>query len=502
MKEYKVFSAIHQLKEKGFRRGSVAKQLGINRRTVERYWDMPVEEYERQQTQICRERTLDKHHDQIVIWLSDFPTLSAAQVCDWLKEHYGEAFSERTVSRYVKKLREEYNLKKHPNPREYEAVPELPMGLQMQVDFGQKTMKNTDGGKTTVYAVGFVLAHSRRKYVELQSRPYTSVDLVRACRHCFRYMGGMPREMVFDQDSIICVSENAGDIIYTYEFQKFREECKMDIYLCRGADPESKGKIENVVKYVKGNFLENRFYVDDDILNSCCLDWLERTANTKIHGTTKRIPEEVFALEREYLRPLLQDTEEVKPVICRTVRKDNTILFDSNRYSVPLGTYSKQPEVSIEPRDGVLYISTTFGEPICEHRISNGRGVLVQNKNHQRDRVSKLDILQNELNETLKGRAETFLRAIRTDKSRYARDQFLIIRAMTAKYGNEAVLEAISFCETGRLYSANTVKDYLEHKIKLPELACPAVIPISNAKYHVTTQKRPIEAYVKAGERR
>lgn len=64
MKEYKVFSAIHQLKEKGFRRSSVAKQLGINRRTVERYWDMSVEEYERQQTQICRERTLDKHHDQ------------------------------------------------------------------------------------------------------------------------------------------------------------------------------------------------------------------------------------------------------------------------------------------------------------------------------------------------------------------------------------------------------------------------------------------------------
>jgi hypothetical protein len=29
MKEYKVFSAIHQLKEKGFRRSSVAKQLGI-----------------------------------------------------------------------------------------------------------------------------------------------------------------------------------------------------------------------------------------------------------------------------------------------------------------------------------------------------------------------------------------------------------------------------------------------------------------------------------------
>ncbi len=25
----------------------------------------------------------------------------------------------------------------------------------------------------------------------------------------------MPKEMIFDQDSIVCVSENAGDIIYT-----------------------------------------------------------------------------------------------------------------------------------------------------------------------------------------------------------------------------------------------------------------------------------------------
>ncbi len=44
-------------------------------------------------------------------------------------------------------------------------------------------------------------------------------------------MGGMPAEMVFDQDSIVCVSENAGDIIYTHEFEKFRQECKISIYM-------------------------------------------------------------------------------------------------------------------------------------------------------------------------------------------------------------------------------------------------------------------------------
>ena len=102
--------------------------------------------------------------------------------------------------------------------------------------------------------------------------------------NCFRYFGGMPREMVFDQDSIVCVSENAGDIVYTYEFEKFRQETKMNIYMCRGADPESKGKIENTVKYIKGNFLSNRLYVDDGILNGSCLEWLARTANAKVHA--------------------------------------------------------------------------------------------------------------------------------------------------------------------------------------------------------------------------
>lgn len=48
-----------------------------------------------------------------------------------------------------------------------------------------------------------------------------------------------------------------------------------------------------------------------------------------------------------------------RPVICRTVRKDNTIIYDSNRYSVPLGTYAAQPEVRIETLDSLMTILKT-----------------------------------------------------------------------------------------------------------------------------------------------
>ena len=226
---------------------------------------------------VCRMQYLDKYQAQIKGWLQEYPDMTAAQVCDWLKEHYREEISERTVSRYVKQLREEYGQKKREAPREYEAVPELPMGRQMQVDFGQKMMPNVDGGQTKVYVAAFVLSRSRYKYTQMQSRPFTSVDLVRICHDCFRYMGGMPAELVFDQDSIVCVSENAGDIIYTYEFEKFRQECKLSIRMCRRADPESKGKIENVVKYIKGNFLSHRLYTDDGILKRSSRGWKSET---------------------------------------------------------------------------------------------------------------------------------------------------------------------------------------------------------------------------------
>ncbi|NBI84413.1 helix-turn-helix domain-containing protein [Clostridiaceae bacterium] len=63
---------------------------------------MGVDEYERTAQKIVRIRSMDNHRDQIISWLWEYPTLTAAQVCDWLKEHYGENYAERTVSRYVK----------------------------------------------------------------------------------------------------------------------------------------------------------------------------------------------------------------------------------------------------------------------------------------------------------------------------------------------------------------------------------------------------------------
>jgi len=109
-----------------------------------------------------------------------------------------------------------------------------------------------------------------------------------------------------------------------------------------------------------------------------------------------------------------------------------------------------------------------------------------------------------DLDAQLGGRATEFLTAIRVDKSRYARDQFRMIQSLLDQYGTEAALQAIGFCQRSRLYSANTMRDYLEHQAALASQtqSVPTIpaIPVDDPKYHVTTQKRPLSAYVKVGE--
>lgn len=99
----------------------------------------------------------------------------------------------------------------------------------------------------------------------------------------------------------------------------------------------------------------------------------------------------------------------------------------------------------------------------------------------------------------LENKATTFLQTIRTEKSRYARDQFKLIQTLCDQYGLTDVLVAVAFCQYSKLYSANYVKDYLEHQADKQPEAPMLPIPVSNSKYHVTTQKRSLEVYAKAG---
>lgn len=171
------------------------------------------------------------------------------------------------------------------------------------MDFGQKKLRRGDGTEQKVYFMSMLLCRCRYKYIWFQKRPFTSETTVRACEKSFEYFRGIPREIIYDQDAVFLWDENIGDYIMTQVFSAYVGSRPFRPVFCRPADPESKGKVENCVKYVKQNFLTNRSYTDLETLQEQAEAWLKRTGNAMVHATTCKMPFDEWCLEcKELLR--------------------------------------------------------------------------------------------------------------------------------------------------------------------------------------------------------
>ena len=363
----------------------------------------------------------------------------------------------------MKSIREEYDIKKPETSRQYEAMDELPSGQQAQVDMGEISLETLSGRHKKVYCFGMVMTHSRYKFILWQERPFTTDTFVQAHIKAFAFFGGRPREMVYDQDKILAVSENNGDIIYTEGFQNYVNEVKFDIFLCHGADPESKGLIENVVKYAKHGFAEHRIFRDIGSFNADCIAWLKRTGNKKEHGTTKKIPAEVFTLEKEHLIPVSEYSFVVaaNDSIDYQVRKDNIVLYKGNRYRVPKGTYSPGKRVFMVVSDETVSITDTLtGEIYATHPLCHEKGKLIGQKRDDRDKSKSLQE-QECLIQQLFQKDELvspFLEHIHQAKPRYYRDQLGVIRKLFEEWDVELLIQGLHYCSEKELYSAGELK--------------------------------------------
>ena len=110
------------------------------------------------------------------------------------------------------------------------------MGQQAQVDMGEIKIETSTGRYRKVYCFAMVLSHSRYKFIWWQLNPFTTDTFITAHIKAFEFYGGRPREIVYDQDKILAVSENQGDIVYTVD-----ETGKLNEYL------ESQSLLENTL---------------------------------------------------------------------------------------------------------------------------------------------------------------------------------------------------------------------------------------------------------------
>jgi hypothetical protein len=464
---------IQDLSKSGYNKSQISRELSIDRGTVSKYLKMSKIEFDRNQIlNLTREKKLEIYYDQVENMLVECSDLSASQIGDRLRElnkDFGNV-SQRTIFSFVQYVRNKSNIPKETgSKREYEKVLELPYGLQGQCDFGSCWMQK-ESGKIKVYFMAIVLSRSRAKYTYYQSKPFTTLDAITAHKRAFAYFGGCPQEIWYDQDRVFAVDENLGDYKFTEEFKKYVAQEVFTPRFCKKADPESKGKIENVVKYIKGNFLKGRKYITIDLLQEQSDQWLARTGNGKVHEGTKLIPLEELKIERSYLKTPKNDFE--LPKINGTVyklRKDNTVCYKSNWYTVPTGTYKDDKSiVELKVEGGLLYIFNDSKDLITSHYISALKGKTITKSDHRRDKSTslneKLDFLKNKLDNDEK--CVEYLNKLRELKPRNIHDELQNMLRISREFSDRELKDGIHLAYGLEIYNSNDIRTIITNKIK------------------------------------
>ena len=462
-----MYYEIHKLQRLGFSAAKIARYLVLDARTVCKYLQMTEQEYELSLILLVeRNKVLSPYENFVKEKLNRFPDTSAAQIQDWLLEYHSDLpqVSSRTVYNFVMFVRQKYNIPCIQISREYFPVEELPYGEQAQVDFGEYNMRYVDGKRKKVKFFAMVLSRSRMKYLWFSENPFTAQSVSFAHENAFAFFGGIPKTIVYDQDRTMIVDENIGEIILTSVFKQYTRTRNFKLHFCRKSDPESKGKVENVVGYVKKNFLYNRVYFDIETLNTEAMAWLGRTANFLDHNATKKSPESEHIIEKEYLNPYTPLTIEHKEIKMYHVRKNNTIAYKSNFYTLPMGTYrGTGAQVVVKEKEDMVEVYNLGEQLICTHALSLGKGQTIANTNHRRDTSKSLNELMAEtvLYFTDEDSAKKYLQQIKEKFPRYTRDHLLVMLRILPEAQKAIADKTLDFCLKNTVFSANEFEHVL-----------------------------------------
>ena len=469
MKEWIVIHKIKSLYDNGngLTERQIATELGLSRNTVSKYLHLPETEMADQRDDMTRTKKLDTYRAYIIQLLQTFPNLSAVKVMRKLKAKIDTLMvSDRSMRRYIEALKAEISFKQ---PRYYEPVIDMIPGAQCQVDGGELRGVMIGGKETTVYFMVFVLSYSRLMHVTVSAQAIDTQTLIYQHDAAFRYFGGMPQECVYDQTKLVVIHEIFRELELNQRFHQYATTVGFHIRVCEGYDPESKGKVESGVKYVKQNGLYGETFTDWTCLETYMAEWLDTVANKRMHGTTGQQPwvhydhEEKIKMQ-SYLTPsCLENKSSAQET--RQVDKTSLISWQSNKYSVPMAYQSAK--VGVLAQAGQLLIKDLAnGKQIAEHVISLEKGQIIKNTHHYRDMKQRVETLEAALSEQLGDKDSRRLCVLlKASSPKIYKDQLLgakqVIAKHTVQHGeiNADLLERIL---TSTRLTASQLRDKLE----------------------------------------
>ena len=312
----------------------IAMQVGVSVRTVRRIVREGVvasgdDVAARTTRQIGRPRVTDTIRARVRALRLEDPERPPGEICRLLKED-GTPLGLSTVYRVLAGVRATI-------PAALQVRFEGVAGEFAQFDFGEVSVRLTDGSRRTVHFAAYRLKYSRWVHVVLV--PNERVEaLIRSLLDSFAASGGVPLRVVFDNPKTVVVRHEEGRPVWNAVLAPVAIDYGFTIELCTPRQPQQKGAVENLVGFVKRAFFRARRFADlATDLPQQLADWLGEVNTVRPSRATKEVPAVRLAAEQQRMKPLAVAPTEYGLRVAVTVGPTAMVTHQQIRYAMPAG---------------------------------------------------------------------------------------------------------------------------------------------------------------------
>jgi len=266
-------------------------------------------------------------------------------------------------------------------PKAYLSLEFVP-GQAAQVDWGD--FGDYFGFGRKLWCFVMVLCWSRLLYLEFTHSACLE-SFLRCHENAYRFYGGVPKELWYDNLATAVAERKRKIIRFNPRFLAYAGHSCFKPVACNPGAGNEKGRVENGVGYIRGNFWPGRSFIDLNDVNTQAHSWMGQFANKRTHATTRKIPELHFVGEKQLLLPFT-DSYDTDEILSPKASHQFRVRFDTNEYSVPWRLAGRTLTLRADTKTVNLYLRR---RRVCTHARCWQKNKIITNKKHQEDLIDR-----------------------------------------------------------------------------------------------------------------
>lgn len=412
---------------------------------------------------------------------------TAKRIYDRLVAEHGYQGSERNVRLYVSRKKKELYSDK---PEGYIPLEHQPG--EAQVDFGEMDYRDAKGITRKGYFLNVSFPYSNAGFVQV-FKGQNQECLLEGLKNIFKFIGGVPWLMVFDNLSAAVVKIKPERVL-TENFERFANHYGFEFRFCNPASGNEKGSVESKVGYHRRNlFVPVPTIIDFEDYNREIIK-KSRIKMSELHYEKKVPISELFLKDQRWLLALPSVPFENFRLQRVTSDKFGRVKIENKRYSVA-PSYAQQNLWAKLYHDRVQVLNDHY-ETIIEHPRLYGEDTEAMNWLPYLKTLAQKPgaLLNTSFYGSLPGLWQQYLK--QTD-NRTRKSAILLLMNIIKENKLDAGTEALEMAGLYGRTDPDSVRQLYYHLTHRTEMAMPFDSPL--ASYHYNPSLTVYNGLLKAG---